>query len=279
MMDNATNNQLGRLDRRLQTIYNDAHRLSLARERVTIARLAAEREDEELSYAERRNIQRAANNIADEIASGGNRAAQAIAGAALGVYISSYLFALNDVREQIPQGIRFTQYTEHQLRVILADEAKSPFTQVAYNRLGADPIAAKKKILPRLRIGLADSVMRGASIQQISRMIRNVINISYRQAVKIARTEMNRVANQGRLLGFEQAKSDHNIDMQKMWLSAFDERTRDAHLAANGQVVDLDKPFNVGGEKLMFPGDPNGSAENVINCRCSVVSILRGFSF
>jgi len=26
----------------------------------------------------------------------------------------------------------------------------------------------------------------------------------------------------------------------------------------------------VGGERLMYPGDPSGSAENVINCRCAV---------
>ena len=28
------------------------------------------------------------------------------------------------------------------------------------------------------------------------------------------------------------------------------------------------KPFNVGGELLMYPSDPKGSAANVINCRC-----------
>ena len=29
-------------------------------------------------------------------------------------------------------------------------------------------------------------------------------------------------------------------------------------------------PFLVGGEQLLYPGDPAGSSENVINCRCSV---------
>jgi hypothetical protein len=27
-------------------------------------------------------------------------------------------------------------------------------------------------------------------------------------------------------------------------------------------------PFVVGGEELMYPRDPNGSAENTINCSC-----------
>ena len=32
--------------------------------------------------------------------------------------------------------------------------------------------------------------------------------------------------------------------------------------------IPVDDPFIVGGEELMFPGDPNGSPGNVINCRC-----------
>jgi hypothetical protein len=30
----------------------------------------------------------------------------------------------------------------------------------------------------------------------------------------------------------------------------------------------MDQPFIVGGEALQFPGDPAGSPEMVINCRC-----------
>ena len=55
----------------------------------------------------------------------------------------------------------------------------------------------------------------------------------------------------------------------KIWVATLDGNTRDAHAGADGQEVPIDMPFNVGGEALMFPGDPNGSAENVINCRCS----------
>jgi len=32
----------------------------------------------------------------------------------------------------------------------------------------------------------------------------------------------------------------------------------------------MDEPFIIGGESLDYPGDPSGSAANVINCRCSV---------
>jgi hypothetical protein len=36
--------------------------------------------------------------------------------------------------------------------------------------------------------------------------------------------------------------------------------------------VDQKDYFRVGGEELMMPGDSNGSAFNVINCRCSSAS-------
>ena len=31
----------------------------------------------------------------------------------------------------------------------------------------------------------------------------------------------------------------------------------------------------MGGEQLEYPGDPSGSADQVINCRCSLISVLR----
>jgi hypothetical protein len=43
---------------------------------------------------------------------------------------------------------------------------------------------------------------------------------------------------------------------------------RISHILANGQIVAPEMPFVVGGEELMYPRDPNGSAENTINCSC-----------
>jgi len=39
-----------------------------------------------------------------------------------------------------------------------------------------------------------------------------------------------------------------------------------AHLAVEGQVRKVDEPFIVGGEKLMYPRDPAGSAKNTVRC-------------
>jgi len=83
---------------------------------------------------------------------------------------------------------------------------------------------------------------------------------------RIVRTEVNRASNWGSLEG---AKSV-GIDQDKVWLSSFAPDSRDTHNAADGQRVDINEPFIVGGESLMYPGDPAGSVSNTVNCLCSI---------
>jgi hypothetical protein len=41
----------------------------------------------------------------------------------------------------------------------------------------------------------------------------------------------------------------------------------------NNQKQDLEKPFFVGGENILYPGDGKASAGNVINCRCTIAFV------
>lgn len=56
----------------------------------------------------------------------------------------------------------------------------------------------------------------------------------------------------------------------KIWTSQRDDRVRPAHWDADGQEQPLAEPFIVDDEELFYPGDPNGSPGNVINCRCYI---------
>lgn len=58
----------------------------------------------------------------------------------------------------------------------------------------------------------------------------------------------------------------------KRWVTKEDQKVRDTHRAAHGQVVPLNAPFVVGGQMLMFPGDPHATAGETINCRCVMVA-------
>jgi uncharacterized protein with gpF-like domain len=62
--------------------------------------------------------------------------------------------------------------------------------------------------------------------------------------------------------------------LKKQWLAANDRRVRPAHRKANGQIRELDELFDVGGEKLMHPHDPNGTRENTYLCRCVAIPAI-----
>ena len=63
--------------------------------------------------------------------------------------------------------------------------------------------------------------------------------------------------------------------MEKVWIATDDERTRPTHTEAHGQRAPLDGTFTVGADELEYPCDPEGSPEEVANCRCRV-TILAG---
>ena len=88
---------------------------------------------------------------------------------------------------------------------------------------------------------------------------------------RIARTTMTAANGAGDVTAWEQS----GVVERREWLAALDDRTRDDHREAHGQERDLDEPFDVGGEALDFPGDPSASPEQIVNCRCSQVAIVR----
>jgi len=56
----------------------------------------------------------------------------------------------------------------------------------------------------------------------------------------------------------------------KIWRTVGDEKVRESHRAADGQIRLEDEPFDVGDAKLAAPRDPEGPPEETINCRCQM---------
>lgn len=57
-----------------------------------------------------------------------------------------------------------------------------------------------------------------------------------------------------------------------MWHTILDGREREFHFEAHGQERPYGSKFFVGGELLRYPGDPTGRPDNIINCRCSLIT-------
>ena len=130
-------------------------------------------------------------------------------------------------------------------------------------------LSVNKTTQDALRESLADGVAQGEDLGQIRDRITEVYDQAQDfRAETIARTEVGAAQNFGRT-----AEMENQGVKKRVWIAIFS-NTRDAHAEADGQVVPIDEPFQVGGESLDYPGDPSGSPENTINCQCSVSPTL-----
>ncbi len=122
----------------------------------------------------------------------------------------------------------------------------------------------KRQVSTTLSAGAA----KGESIDQLAKRVKSVFNAADKRAKTIARTEVIGSTNFARN---ESIRASGFIE--KEWFTALDEKVRDTHAAAHGDVVRVNEPWIVGGASLMFPGDPNGPPEEIINCRCVPVVV------
>ena len=130
----------------------------------------------------------------------------------------------------------------------------------------------------QIELVMIQSAKEGWGVDETVRALRNS-DITKNRAELIVRTESTKAANAGKMLG----AADMGVAVEKQWISATDIRTRRIprdqydHLHMNGKRVPYDSGFVVPSTRsidlMMYPGDPQGSAGNVCNCRCTVVFV------
>lgn len=114
---------------------------------------------------------------------------------------------------------------------------------------------------------VADAREEGLSERETAKLINAIApSKGASRSQTIARTEAHG-ASQGISLD---VANQTDIPMVKVWLSDRGDTAREEHLDVDGQKRPLNVPFDVGGEQLEYPGDPTGSAENIINCKCVI---------
>jgi uncharacterized protein with gpF-like domain len=122
---------------------------------------------------------------------------------------------------------------------------------------------------------IADATNSGESVERIAQRVDSVLSYTGSEnwparARTIAQTETTRAYGAGTLAaGMEQSRVTGRL-LRKRWDTERDERVRISHREVDGQVRELGYPFYVDGFPLMFPGDPMGPPETVINCRCDL---------
>jgi len=126
------------------------------------------------------------------------------------------------------------------------------------------------------RTEIAAGLAAGEDIPTIAQRVREAAGVTEPRARVIARTESHGARNTVNAASVRRAASAFGSAdaFSRRWQAAEDARTRPTHVDADGQTVGLNEPFTVGGASLDFPGDPAGPPGEVINCRCTTITII-----
>lgn len=119
---------------------------------------------------------------------------------------------------------------------------------------------------------ITQGILQGESIPKIAKRLELVMQMNHNSAVRNARTATTAAENKGRVDSYKRAEG-MGIEIKKEWLATLDGRTRHSHRQLDGVSVGTDDKFDNG---CRYPGDPQGPAQEVYNCRCTLIAKVEG---
>ena len=184
------------------------------------------------------------------------------------IYSLNHNYAAYEI-EKVSGNVGFTLYDEQTVKRLIEKEPNL----MPKRRVNApkDLKWNKKKFQAEITAG----ILQGESIGHIANRVQNLSDANRSGAIRNARTAVTGAQNAGRQESYTKAK-EMGLKLEKRWIATKDNRTRHEHAILDGQTVPLDKPFEIDGHKLMYPGDPAGLARLVWNCRCTMRTVEKG---
>ena len=131
-----------------------------------------------------------------------------------------------------------------------------------YESLGVDTNKLKKTITAEITRGIA----AGLPHSDIARNLANAAKVSLGRAKTIVRTESHRIQEASAQDARKMAVS-RGASVVKQWKAIKDGKVRHTHRLLDGQVREVDEPFELYGMEAMYPGD-FGDPSMDCNCRC-----------
>lgn len=183
-----------------------------------------------------------------------------------GCYEAGYTGTIYDLQGQ---GVPAIIVPIDQTQVVKAITNDTKLSVPLYTALGYQVGVLKKAVVSEISRGIATAM----SWSDIARNIQKRTDVTMNQAYRIARTEGHRVQNQAAYDAQRKAKAA-GADIVKQWCATLDSRTRPHHAQLDGQLRELDEPFEVDGHKALHPGGFGIAAED-INCRCRLLQRAR----
>lgn len=210
------------------------------------------------------------DKVAERMTKANETAVSYINDATPGIYSLNRNYAAYTI-EQVAGDVGFDLWDEQTVKRLIVEQ---PDLMLYYPekkavKRGIDLVYGKKQITASVTSG----ILQGKSIKGLADDLQiRIPTMNRDSAIRTARTAITGAQNAGRQDSYVAAEK-MGIKTRKQWIATKDDRTRHEHGIADGQTVDYDQPFDVGGENIMFPGDPSGSPWNVYNCRCTMRTV------
>lgn len=158
-------------------------------------------------------------------------------------------------------------------RKLIEKAILNPLDRIGFLQRNRDNQA---RLTRQLREHLTQSLLQGEAYGKAAKRIKERMDVGATNVIRIAQTEMHRTRNSAKLDAMEEG-AQAGVVIKKMWVSTVDGATRESHQDLDGVTIDIDDDFE--GEDGSGPAPGNmGSASEDINCRCTLIEVVEGFS-
>lgn len=182
------------------------------------------------------------------------------------IYVEQYLMAA--YLFQVYQGTEdgFTLPSEDVIAAALANP-------IELLRLPKILEVHRNETIRKIQIEISQSLLAGEGYFKMAKRLENAIGISQNKARTVARTEGARAMSIADEAVTEEMRK--YADIECIWLSTLDTRTRHEHRKLDGQKADAEGYFHFKGLKAKGP-TMWGVAKMDINCRCVKIKLIDG---
>lgn len=267
LINQKTTKQLQDLELMIEKLYKEAGGQVIKDLEKVMTKLDTDlTPQQQLNYLQqKKRLESLLERLVDDINNANLQAIQMLNDELIDTYINNQKYGAYLVENASGFKVDWALYNKQTIKQIMLGKDN------LFYQMALDNFKDKDLIYRALQRELVQSILLGESIPKIAKRVQKVTGKNMSDSVRIARTEIGRAENSGRMDSYKQAEKQ-GLKLTKKWLSTIDNRTRTSHQHLNLQERDLDDTFSNG---LMFPCD-NGPAKEVINCRCTTIIEFKG---
>jgi SPP1 gp7 family putative phage head morphogenesis protein len=132
----------------------------------------------------------------------------------------------------------------------------------------------RTQIILKIKQDVTQGIIQGEGYRKMAKRLKDTLGGDAVKSLRVARTESHRNQVAGHLASIDHVE-EQGIQLERIWISTLDERTRSTHRSMDGNIAGPDNYFILtNGAKVQGPG-MTGFAGHDINCRCVVIEAIK----